>query len=61
MRGKVKVVRISSIIDGYPTLLTVNGKRTYIQGRENGKGLYVVIRKRRCYEDQIPIGEEVTL
>ena len=57
----MRVKRLSSIRDGLHTVLIVDGRVTYIRGRRNTKGAYVVIRRRKYYETQLPIGEEVEL
>lgn len=56
-----KIKRLSSIKDGLHTALIIDGKVNYLLGKENTKGRYIVHKRRKYYEYQLPIGEEVIL
>lgn len=57
----MKVKRLSSIHDGLHTALLMDGKVIYLKGYSNTLGAYVVIKRRKYYEKDLPIGEEVTI
>lgn len=57
----MKVKRLSSIHDGLHTALLIDGKVIYLKGYSNTIGAYVVIKRRKYYEKDLPIGEEVTI
>ena len=52
----VKIKRLSSIKDGLHTALIIDGKVTYLLGKENTKGRYIVHKRRKYYESELPIG-----
>ena len=52
----VKIKRLSSIKDGLHTALIIDGKVTYLLGKENTKGRYIVHQRRKYYESELPIG-----
>ena len=57
----MKITRLSNIVSGYPAALLIDGKVTYLKGKKNTVGAYVVIRRHKYYESQLPIGEEVVV
>ena len=57
----MRVKRLSSIGSGLYTTVIVDGSVRYLKGRENTKGRYLFFKKRKYYEDQLPIGEEVEI
>jgi hypothetical protein len=62
METKTKIKRISTMADGSFCVLIVNNSVEYRQASRSGDSrLYIKVKKKRVYEDQLPIGKEVLI
>ena len=56
-----KIERLSSMQEGLYCVLRVNNKISYRKVAEAEGKKYITHNKRRVYEQDLPIGEEVTI
>lgn len=60
--AKIKVERISSMIEGLPCTILYNGQTKNYPVKANSEGrLYLKFNGMVLHEDELPIGEEVTV
>ena len=57
----VKIKRLSSMIAGAYCTLEIDGKIVNRKARTSERGVYIVNKSIRFYEDELPLGEEVYL
>ena len=56
-----KVKRLSSMVTGYYCALEIDGQTVNRLVKENDKGRYIIHKHYKIYQNQTPLGEEVTI
>ena len=57
----MKIERLGSMVEGNYTPISINGSVKHKEVKRSTKGLYIRINKTVLYEEDIPLGEEVTI
>ena len=57
----MKIERLGSMVEGNYTPVSINGSVKHKEVKRSTKGLYIRINTKILYEEDIPLGEEVTI
>lgn len=57
----MKIERLGSMVEGNYTPILINGSVKHKEVKRSTKGLYIRINTNILYEEDIPLGEEVTI
>lgn len=57
----MKIERLGSMVEGNYTPVMINGSVKHKEVKRSTKGLFIRINKTVLYEEDIPLGEEVTI
>lgn len=57
----MKIERLGNMVEGMYTPISINGSVKHKEVKRSTKGLYIRINTKILYEEDIPLGEEVTI
>ena len=57
----MKIERLGSMVEGSYTPVSIDGSVKHKEVKRSTKGLYIRINTTILYEEDIPLGEEVTI
>lgn len=56
-----RVERVSSMIEGIPCVILINGEPKHFPVHDKNNKKYVTLFGKRVHEDDLPMGEEITI
>ena len=57
----MKIERLGNMVEGMYTPISINGSVKHKEVKRSTKGLFIRINTTVLYEEDIPLGEEVTI
>ena len=57
----MKIERLSTMIEGSYCPVSIDGSVKHKEVKRSSKGLYIRVNKGLIYEQDLPLGEEVTI